>query len=234
MPLLSPIWLSRQEGATELYLIRHGDVLSGSDHLMPGGTYDDQPLSSLGQQQAQALATHLETLRFAAIYSSASRRARETAEVLANYHGLPVTIEPDIHEMHVAILEQRLPDDVSPTEHAALLREQLGTVIRAVGDAGQWSDVSAAESRAIYHARVVTALDALAARHTGERIAIFAHGGIISTYLATVIGGARNFFFHIVNTSLSIVRVKEERRMLVVMNDICHLRNAGLLDVFDA
>jgi|GEM_PF-3828556 len=167
MPLLSPIWLSRQEGATELYLIRHGDVLSGSDHLMPGGTYDDQPLSSLGQQQAQALATHLETLRFAAIYSSASRRARETAKVLANYHGLPVTIEPDIHEMHVAILEQRLPDDVSPTEHAALLREQLGTVIRAVGDAGQWSDVSAAESRAIYHARVVTALDALAARHTG-------------------------------------------------------------------
>ena len=99
-PIEQP-FLSRKNGATEIFLIRHGDALPAGDAIVPGSTYDDQPLSSLGRQQAEALAARLQATPFDAIYSSPYRRARETAEPLAHIQGLEVVIEPEIREIRL-------------------------------------------------------------------------------------------------------------------------------------
>src|SRR5262249_39838455 len=44
-PIEQP-FMSRKSGATEIFLIRHADALPAGDEIVPGGTYDDQPLSS--------------------------------------------------------------------------------------------------------------------------------------------------------------------------------------------
>jgi broad specificity phosphatase PhoE len=225
--------MSRKSGATEIYLIRHGDALPAGDEIVPGGTYDDQPLSSLGRQQATALANRLQNVAFDAIYSSHYRRARETAEALAQPRGLEVVIEPEVREIRLGQIGNGLPKDVSPDEYAKALRARLDEIVRIVARSGYWSSIPGSEPAAEFRARILAAIDGLAARHAGQRIAIFSHGGVINGYLAQALGVERDFFFPILNTSVSIVRVKDDRRVLLGLNDVCHLTDAGLLRFVD-
>ena len=231
-PIEQP-FLSRKNGATEIFLIRHGDALPAGDEIVPGGTYDDQPLSSLGRQQAEALAARLQATSFDAIYSSPYRRARETAEALARAHGLDVVIEPEVREIRLGQIGNGLPRDVSPDDYAVALRERLNTIVRAVARTGYWSSIPGSEPSGDFRSRVLTAIDHLAARHAGQRIAIFSHGGVINAYIALTLGMERDFFFPVVNTSVSMVRVKAGVRVLLGLNDICHLRDAGLVRFAD-
>ncbi|HEY7127022.1 MAG TPA: histidine phosphatase family protein [Ktedonobacterales bacterium] len=224
---------SRKNGATELYLIRHGDALPGGDEIVPGGTYDDQPLSLLGRQQAEALRARFAAFPFDAIYSSPYRRARETAAPLAQMQGLEVLIEPEIREIRLGQVGNGLPKGVSPDEYAAALRARLDEIVRRVAATGYWSSIAGSEPSAEFRARVTAAIDGLAARHAGQRVALFSHGGVINTYLAVTLGLERDFFFPAVNTSIHVVRVKGDTRVLLGLNDICHLRDAGLLRFTD-
>ncbi len=226
-------FLRLKNGATELYLIRHGDALPAGDEIVPGGTYDDQPLSQLGRQQAQALAERWGTIPFDAIYSSPYRRARETAAPLAHLRGLEVLIEPEVREIRLGQVGDGLPKDVSREEYAAALRARLDAIVQIVSRVGYWSAIPGSEPSAEFRARVATAIDGIGARHAGQRVAIFSHGGVINAYLAIMLGLERDFFFPIVNTSVSVVRVQADRRVVLGINEVSHLRDAGLLKLID-
>lgn len=232
-PLETPPFPSRKHGAAELYLIRHGDALPDGDEIVPGGTYDDQPLSLLGRQQAEALSARFAGFPFDAIYSSPYRRARETAAPLAQRQGLEVLIEPEIREIRLGQVGNGLPKGVSPDEYATALRARLDEIVRRVAATGYWSSIAGSEPSAEFRARVAAAIDGLAARHAGQRVALFSHGGVINAYLAITLGLERDFFFPAVNTSISVVRVKGDRRVLLGLNDICHLRDVGLIRFTD-
>jgi broad specificity phosphatase PhoE len=75
-----------------------------------------------------------------------------------------------------------------------------------------------------FRVRVVEALDNIACQHKGERVLVFAHGGVINAYVAEVLGLEKDFFFPCANTSVTIVRVAGTRRVLYTMNDIGHLK----------
>jgi probable phosphoglycerate mutase len=225
--------LRLKNGATELYLIRHGDALPAGDEIVPGGTYDDQPLSQLGRQQAQALAERWGKIPFDAIYSSPYRRARETAGPLAQLRGLEVLVEPEVREIRLGQVGDGLPKDVSREEYAAALRARLDAIVQIVSRVGYWSAIPGSEPSAAFRARVAAAIDGIGARHAGQRVAIFSHGGVINAYLAITLGLERDFFFPIVNTSVSVVRVQAERRVVLGINEISHLRDAGLLKLID-
>ncbi len=231
-PIEQP-FLSRKHGAAEIFLIRHGDALPAGDEIVPGGTYDDQPLSSLGRQQAEALANHLKAIPLDAIYSSPYRRARETAEPLARAHALEVRIEPEVREIRLGQIGNGLPQGASPEDYAAALRQRLDTIVRTVARSGYWAAIPGSEPSSDFRARVLAAIDGLAARHAGQRIAVFSHGGVINAYLAMTLGMERDFFFPVVNTSINVVRVKDGVRVLLGLNDICHLRDAGLVRLAD-
>jgi 2,3-bisphosphoglycerate-dependent phosphoglycerate mutase len=56
--------------------------------------------------------------------------------------------------------------------------------------------------------QVVDAIEAIVARHRGERAAVVCHGGVINTYLAHVLGlGAQHSFFYPNYTSIHRVAV---------------------------
>ncbi len=212
-------FLNRNEGAAELYLIRHGDAFPDNDDdpLAPGTTYENRPLSKLGWEQARKLAAHFNATKFDAIYSSPLIRCRQTATPLAELQSLSVQIEPDIREVELHRGE-------TPPTDAKAMREQLDQVVRLAAQAGHWEVIPNAETGAAFRQRVVPAIDQIASQHPGERVAIVAHGGTINMYVANLLDMEREFFFPVVNTSVSIVRVKGHSRVLVTLNDTCHLR----------
>ena len=68
------------------------------------------------------------------------------------------------------------------------------------------------------------AMLAIAEGHAGRRIAVVSHAGSINAFLAEVIGLASDFFFPTGNASISTVRVRGDKMLLVALNDVAHLQ----------
>src|SRR5437763_621080 len=140
---------------TTILLARHGETDWNVEGRLQG--WDDRPLNATGRTQARELAERLADVPFDAVYASDLSRARETAELVAEPHGVPVVVDSDLREMDYGSwsgltrseIEERFPGQ---TRHDGETREEhLG--------------------------RVLAAAERIAARHPGERVLIVSHGG---------------------------------------------------------
>jgi probable phosphoglycerate mutase len=220
-------FLIRREHAAEIFIIRHGDAIPGEEEIIPSGIYDDLPLSRLGRAQALALAERLGSVHFDALYTSPLRRCQETAAPLAERIGLTPIIVPGLKEIHLGEIRS-MPEDIENL--AALtqaLKERQNDIVRLAGATGNWNAIHGSESSKAFRGRVVEALDAIAGKHIGQRVAAFAHGGVVNAYVAEVLGLDKEFFYPAANTSITVVRVAGKHRVLYVLNDLSHVTPHG-------
>ncbi len=223
MPENDP-FLQRDKQVCELLLIRHADAIPEADEIIPGGIYDDLPLSRKGRQQALALAERLQTISCAALYSSPLRRCQETAAPLLERLNKPLILVPEIKEVR---LSQQLPPPIDHEDRTALVEalwQRQHAIIAAAAASGSWDSVEGSEPSAQFRARVVKGINEITTQHFGERILVFTHGGVINAYLAEVLGLDKDFFFPCGNTSVSIVRTSGTHRIVYAMNDLHHIR----------
>lgn len=225
-------FLSVKNGGTEIYLIRHADALPGAEEVAEGG-YDEQALSDLGRQQARALGERMREVPLAALYSSPIGRARETAAAVAAVRGLEVRIEREWREVELGPIGPALNSGISQEELSKLLKQRLAEIAAVAVTTGRWDSIPGSEPSTQLRTRLTAATRRLVQQHRGERIAIVSHAGSINAFIAAMLGLANDYFFPAANTSISIVRVKDERHMLLALNDVHHLRQAGLLKGMD-
>jgi broad specificity phosphatase PhoE len=193
----------------ELLLIRHARPFRLEVEEGPA----DPALDDLGRRQAEALASRL-TDPLSAIYTSPLRRAVETAAPLGARAGLEPQVVDDVAEW----------DRDSP---AYIPIEEL----KATGH--PWWDAMA-DNRLdelgidvpAFSGRVVAALDAIAARHPSERVAVVCHGGVINVFAATVLAVPNPLFFEPAYASISRVLVSRDGvRSIRSLNETGHLRD---------
>jgi broad specificity phosphatase PhoE len=161
------------------YLVRHGESLSNAEERVQGQA--DVELSPLGRRQAEAVAAWSRTLdagTVSEVWSSPLKRARDTAQCIADAIGLPVRVEDRLRELHAGIfqghfwadLEARFPQEVAQWRSGAVEYQIPG-----------------GESRAELAARGHEALVALAARPVASMIVV-AHGGLLTAALGSLLG----------------------------------------------
>ncbi|HEY5341040.1 MAG TPA: histidine phosphatase family protein [Candidatus Aquilonibacter sp.] len=198
-------------GATELLLIRHGEAqpLPSSEVSEPKDV--DTPLTPRGREQASATAARLRHRTIAALYSSGLRRADQTAEALAEATGLTVERDERLREVEIAGVGSVAMHDLAEIAIAH----------------GGWSHLPGTESSQAIRARMRAAIDAIVSAHPGARVAIFSHAGAINAYIASLLGLHSDFFFPAGNTGITTVRARDERRLLVSLNDIAHLERGA-------
>jgi probable phosphoglycerate mutase len=214
---------------TTIHFIRHGDAIPEPGAAFDAATgYDVLGLSAKGRAQADALAQRLAaTVHLSAIYASPTRRAKETAEALAEATGLEVRLDDRVREVY---LGSESVEHVAPDERARVVRERLASLaVIAIRD-GSWRAVPNVEPGEDVRARMCEAVDAIVAAHPYGHVAIVSHAGSINAYLATVLGIARDFFFPIGNTSLSSVRIEDGTALLMRLNDTAHLERSFARD----
>lgn len=140
---------------TTILLARHGETDWNRDGIWQG--WADPALNETGRAQARALRDELRADPFDAVYSSDLRRARETAEIVAQPHGVPVVADPNLREIDIGSwsgltrveIAERFPDGARPD--------------------GETSEQHAA--------RAVAAVERIAREHPGGRILVVSHGG---------------------------------------------------------
>jgi len=148
---------------TDLYLVRHGETDWNRQRRVQGRS--DIPLNETGREQARLTGTLLTRRPVTRVYASPLSRARETAEIIAGRLGVG---GPDLRD---AFVERDYGEAEGLTFHEIEKRYP-----RTGGVPGR-------ETREQVAARVVPALQALAAEHPGEAIVVVSHGGAIRAAL---------------------------------------------------
>lgn len=160
---------------TRFLLLRHAE--SAAPQIFHGAE-SDIGLSERGHQAAQILAPILATERPAAVISSAMRRAIDTATPIAQACGLPLQIQPELHERRVGALSGQPFDDSRWPETMA--RWISGETSFTVDGAESFDDV---------RARVLPVWQRLAEHHAGKTAVIVAHGTVNKVLLLSLNAG---------------------------------------------
>lgn len=158
-------------GAT-LLLIRHAE----SDWNAAGRWQGrgDPGLSPRGRRQARELARRLADEAVGALVTSDLRRARETAEVVGGALGLTPGVDPRLRELDVGDWTGLNRSQIEARAAGALRRFEGGDPDARAGGG---------ESRRELERRARAAAASIAASHSGRRVAVVTHLGVIRSLL---------------------------------------------------
>jgi broad specificity phosphatase PhoE len=154
--------------STQFLLIRHAESLWNVSGRWQG--HGDPELSARGREQAMAAATALAGESVDRLICSDLRRAVQTAEIIGAPHGIVSQPDSRFRELDVGRWTGLTRDQIEMRD-PELLRafEREDADVRPGGG----------ESRREIRQRVRMALEAVAAAHAGETIALVAHLGVI-------------------------------------------------------
>jgi probable phosphoglycerate mutase len=176
---------SEQPGATRVVLVRHA-VTAETGKLLTGRNAGVD-LTEEGRAQAKAAAALLADLPVAAVYASPMERTVQTAEILAEPHGLPVQAAPGLLEVDYG--------------------EWSGQALQDLAKTDLWKTVQAAPSRAAFPAgegmhamaaRAVQAVEELVTAHPGELVVAVSHADVIKAVAAHYLGTHLDLFQRII------------------------------------
>ncbi|MFC7493644.1 MULTISPECIES: histidine phosphatase family protein [unclassified Nocardioides] len=160
-----------------LVLLRHGQTAWNAARRVQGQL--EAELDDTGHRQAAAVAPVVAAMRPAALWSSDSARARQTAAYLAKETGLDAVHDARLREYFLAG-RQGLTHD----EYAALAPEEF-----AAFRSGDFDVVPGGERAADVAARVVAAVrDLLASIGPGEVAVAVSHGAAVRDAVPVLLG----------------------------------------------
>ena len=196
----------------EIVLVRH--ALPVRIDATPDGSPADPELAERGHEQARRLVQALAADEVTALYSSPSRRARETAAPLEQALGLAAAIDDGLAEFdskdasYVPVEELKAAGDPRWTAlvHGDLYSHDVDPVA--------------------FRTRVVEAVERIAARHPGGRAVLFSHAGAINAATGAVLGQEKVLWFAPDYCSMSrIGAARDGRRGIVSLNETGHVRD---------
>lgn len=191
-----------------LILVRHGESMANETKTH---NRREEPLTELGEAQAEAVAERLASERIDRAIVSTLLRAKQTADaILARHPHVPVSYDERIRECDNGVF--------SGKPHGS---KQLAAKAQGIHpddfrpeDGETWGDV---------HERVDAFLKDFLAKPSEETVLIVAHGGPIGIILYRLTDEGENFRRWLTrNTAVSIIDVSEETRVHV-FDDVSHL-----------
>jgi len=177
-----------------LLLIRHavndwvGDRLAG---WTPGVHLNDE-----GQAQATALANRLASAPLTAVYSSPLERTMETAQPLAQAHGLAVEVRQGLGEAQYG--------DWTGRSLKELKDDELWPVVQVYPSGARFPG---GESMREVQARIVAELDAIRDAHLGQTVAVVSHSDPIKMAVAHYAGLALDLFQRLTISPASVTAI---------------------------
>ena len=156
----------------DILLIRHGETAWNAERRLQG--HLDIPLNDEGERQAVLLAGALAPEPIDVLVASDLRRARQTAQAVADRRGLALAIDPALRERGYGGFEGLLYSEIEqrfPREFAAWQARDVDAQLPPGRNVG--------ESFRSFFDRATGAILALAASYPGKTIALVAHGGVL-------------------------------------------------------
>ena len=200
-----------------LYFMRHGETVWNTERRYQGMT--DIELSEEGLRQAECAARRFKNIKIDKIYASPLKRAMKTAEKIAAEKGLEIISEDNFREIHFGEWEGKTVPELTEKygeSYTNFIREP-----HKYGFPGEGSVENVIN-------RIKPGIDRLIAEEEGN-VLIVSHGGIIRLMIMYIMGLDSSWFtkMWINNTGVSIIEIKDGRKLLLTLNDSAHLAETG-------
>jgi len=208
-----------------IILIRHGETDWNRIGRCQGVA--DIVLNENGKRQARELAHSLRDHNIKAIYSSDLKRARETAQHIAEHHNITVQLEPGLQEMNQGDLEGlSFPD----------IRDRYAEVLKQWRESPETLRLPSGESLVEVQNRAWKVFEKVHDKHLGETVVVVSHNLTIITLLCKITGvGLKGFRdFHIEATSKNIIISEDGSLRIDVINDVSHLSPMESVPLFES
>jgi broad specificity phosphatase PhoE len=169
--------LHPEEVVTTVFLIRHGHTRATEE----GKLYTDPAaeLTDSGREQARLAGLWLKEQRPDVLLSSTSKRVFTSAEIVGEILKMPLSTVPGLDEWHVGEWDGRAYVDIK-AEHPELYKAWSADPIANRPPGG--------ESIADVCKRAQTKLAEVLQEHSGKKIALITHAGIIRSFLVHALG----------------------------------------------
>lgn len=200
-----------------LYLVRHG--ATENNRARPPrlqGRRTDPPLSDEGLEQAQNTGRLLADCPIDAVYSSPLLRARQTAEAIAQPHGLEVQPVQGLIEVDVGDWEGRAWDEIERTDPEAYRAFMTDATVHPY---------LGGENLQTVLDRTAPTFEKLLAENLGRAIVAVAHNVVNRAYLAELLGLplARYRWVPQDNCGVNLLRYRTGKVKVVTVNSVFHL-----------
>jgi len=210
----------KKEHFTRFILVRHGQTGWNKDERFRGRA--DIELDETGLRQAQLAAGRIMEWEISAVYSSPLKRAKSTAQCIADKFGLSVITLDGLNDMNFGEWEGMLVSEV---------REKHAKVFNEWRYHPESFAVPGGESMDDVQRRVVKTVDELALKHEGQTIALVSHRVVCKVLLCHLLGLDNSHFWKIAqdNTAVNafemyeVIGTGEKRATVTLVNDTCHL-----------
>ncbi len=201
--------------ATRFILIRHGQTEwnRGAERFRG---HADLPLNETGLAQAQKVATRLAREKIAALYSSPLQRARQTAQPLADAQHLEIQTHDGLLDIDFGALEGMTIDEA---------RQAFPDVIEKWTGAPGHAKFPKGDSFKQVRTRIEVMLDELAAKHSGETVALVSHKVVCGAMMCVVLGLPADALWRIQqdNACIDVFEKRDADWVVTLMNDTGHL-----------
>lgn len=160
----------------DIIFLRHGESVGNAERRWQGQA--DYPLTERGRQQAQALVDRwlAEGRTFDCILASPLKRARETADIIAEALNIPVEADPIWMERNIGEVAGMTGEEVNRRFPNREFITPFGAIIGDQGE-GNWE----------LYLRAGQALHSLLQREPGKYLVV-SHGGLLNQIMYAVVG----------------------------------------------
>jgi len=204
---------------TKFIIVRHGETAWNRGRIFRG-TYDI-PLNENGKKQACLAGKSLKNVKINAVYTSPLSRAKESAEIAAENHGITPIVHNGFLDMDYgewtgkeeAEVAKLWPDECAVWACAPhTVRPYGGTTLKEIFD------------------NAFSAMEELALKHDGETIAIFSHRVVNKLLLLGALSLGLDRFPFIIQGNCCINEIERVQNGYLIerLNDTSHIRNAGI------
>ncbi len=198
-----------------LIFVRHGQTTWNLASRYQG--HADSDLSELGLIQAERVGNRLKDTRIDAVYSSDLKRASDTAEAIAEHHGLSVRTDPRLREVCFGEWEGLTVSEIKELYPEAFANYRKDSVTyRSPGG----------ERLEALQARVVEVVNEIVRAHPDETVVIATSGGPIRAFLCYALNVPLATFRKVSLDNAGITsyrRRADDDWVLETLNDACHL-----------
>ncbi len=162
---------------TRVLLLRHAE---SANPLVFHGAESDVELSERGRRQAEVIASVLAREAPHVVVSSAMRRARQTAQPIAQARDVSLRIEPALHERRVGALSGTSTQEQEGVWPRTLKRWLAGETAFAPPGAESFDDIQR---------RVLPVWRRLTTEYAGQTIVIVSHGIVCRVLMLSLLPG---------------------------------------------
>jgi broad specificity phosphatase PhoE len=198
-----------------LYLTRHGETEWNLQKRMQG--WQDSPLTEKGRKDAALLGKRLESVEFAAIYTSTSGRTVETAELIRGERLIPMYHNENLREINLGDWEGKTHDEITKFDPIAYEHFWNKPHLYSPERGERFIDVQT---------RALKAIQEIVEHYPSGNVLVVTHAVVLKTLIAYFKNLPleklwESSFMH--GTSLTIVRFDGNTFEIVTEGDISHL-----------